>query len=63
MNFNDQLERKIIGKMNAIKKGEITPTESGIGKLFNLVTDVAMHENLMKRYSQVLVDRKNQQDY
>ena len=54
------LEKKISGKISAIKVGTITPTESGIGKLFAELKkiDEPLHETLMTKYKAVLGERK-----
>jgi hypothetical protein len=50
------LEKKIIGKINQIKSGKITPKESNIGLLFkNLQTiDEALYISLITRYKETL---------
>lgn len=55
-----RLERDIIGKMQKIKSGNLTPKESEIGKLFNRLKtmDEPSFEKLMVSYKQILL--KNQ---
>ena len=50
------IEKKIIGKMNQIKRGEITPKESEIGKLFNTLKelDEALYESLLSTYKNII---------
>jgi len=54
------LEKKIIGKMGAIKNGTLTPKDSDIGALFirlkNL--DEVLCEELMKKYKTILSNIK-----
>jgi len=54
------LEKKIIGKINAIKNGSITPDESGIGKLFNQLKpiDEPCYNELLIKYKKVLTENK-----
>lgn len=52
----DIVERKIISSMRRIKNKEITPKESGIGKMFVRMKDLdeALYEELIVRYKEVL---------
>ena len=52
----DIVERKIISSMRRIKNKEITPKESGIGKMFVRMKylDEALYEELIVRYKEVL---------
>ena len=52
--LNESLERKIIGAMNAIKRGDMKPKDSGIGAFFKHLTDEVMKSDLMERYKLVL---------
>ena len=54
-NMRSQLEKKIIGKISAIKNGTITPKESGIGKLLGMLksVDEVAYENLIKTYKNI----------
>ena len=52
--LNESLERKILGRINAIKRGEVTPKDSGIGAFFKHLTDEVMKGQLMERYKMVL---------
>ena len=52
--LNESLERKIIGTMNAIKRGEVKPKDSGIGGFFKHLTDEVMKGQLLERYKLVL---------
>ncbi len=51
----EQLEKKITGKIIAIKNGKETPAESGIGKLFARLKpiDEPLYEKLMEKYKAV----------
>ena len=55
-----RLERDIIGKMQKIKSGSLTPKESEIGKSLNRLKtmDEPAFEKLMATYKQILL--KNQ---
>ena len=55
-----KLEKSIIGKMNSIKGGTLTPADSGIGKLFNLLKslDEPLHIKLMEQYKNILSNLK-----
>jgi len=59
----DDLERKITGAMNKIKKGTATPAESNVGALFKYLKplDEALHEKLMNEYKIVFADWKKKQ--
>lgn len=50
------LEKKITGKIGAIKRKEIAPKESGIGILFNNLRniDIPLYEKLIAEYKSVL---------
>jgi hypothetical protein len=50
------LEKRIIGKMSAIKRGEITMKESKIGTLFNKLkeTDEALYLKLISEYKEII---------
>lgn len=52
-----KLEKTIRGKMMAIKAGKITPKESEIGKLMNLMKnfDEPLYEQLIKNYKEILL--------
>jgi hypothetical protein len=52
----DIVERKIISSMRRIKNKEITPKDSGIGKMFVRMKDLdeALYEELIVRYKEVL---------
>lgn len=52
MSFARQLEKKIIGKLNKISKGEITVQEAGVGKMIQRLKgmDEAAAETLQKSY-------------
>jgi|TARA_R110000803_G_C11894057_1_gene311267 hypothetical protein len=52
----DLVERKIVNSMRKIKNKEITPKESGIGKMFKIMKDKdeALYEELIIRYKQIL---------
>jgi len=58
--MRETLNRKIIGKMGAIKRKEITPKESGIGTLFNRLKtiDEALYIKLLDKYKTVLEEIK-----
>ena len=51
-----QIERNITLKMSQIKKGEITPAESGIGRQFNRLKDLdeASYEKLLIEYKSII---------
>ena len=53
--MRNQLEKKIIGKINAIKNGTETAKESGIGTLLAKLKpiDEAAYEELIKRYKDI----------
>ena len=50
------LEKKIIGKMSAIKNGTITPKDSNIAILFNNLKgqDEALYIKLISRYKDII---------
>jgi hypothetical protein len=54
-----QLEKKIIGKMVAIKNGTLTPKDSNIGKLLNRLKtlDEASYEKHLEQYKKILNDK------
>lgn len=56
-----KLEREIKIKMVGIKTKKLTPAESGIGKLLNLMKsfDQPLFDKLMSEYKKILVDIKN----
>lgn len=51
-----KLEKEIRVKMMNIKSGKITPSESGIGKLINLMKsiDEPLHDSIMVEYREAL---------
>jgi hypothetical protein len=56
-----RLEKEIKSKMVQIKNKKMTPAESGIGKLLNLMKsfDEPLFDKLMNEYKKILVDIKN----
>lgn len=48
----EKLEKQIKGKMAAIKRGELLPKDSGIGKLFSALKekDIPLYEKLLEEY-------------
>lgn len=52
----DLVEKKIVSSMRKIRNKEITPKESGIGKMFTRMKDLdeALYEELIIRYKQTL---------
>ena len=56
-----RLEKEIKTKMGGIKNKKLTPAESGIGKLLNLMKsfDEPLFEKLISEYKKILVDIKN----
>jgi hypothetical protein len=56
-----RLEKEIKSKMVQIKNKKMTPAESGIGKLLNLMKsfDDPLFEKLISEYKKILVDIKN----
>lgn len=56
-----RLEKEIRGKMAQIKNKKMTPAESGIGKLLNLMKsfDEPLFEKLISEYKKILTDIKN----
>jgi len=50
------LEKKIIGKMAAIKRGDLAPKDSGIGKLFSMLKGIDEPSYLehLEKYKQIL---------
>lgn len=55
-----KLEKDIIAKLLAIKNKKVTPAESGIGKLINVMKecDEHLHGQLMNRYKTLLSELK-----
>lgn len=55
-----RLEKEIKSKMVQIKNKKLTPSESGIGKLINLMKnfDEPLFDKLMSDYKQILKDIK-----
>jgi hypothetical protein len=47
-----KLEQTIRGKMAAIKRNELLPKDSGIGKLFTILkgVDLPLYESLLEEY-------------
>jgi len=60
----DTLERKVASLMFQIKRGEVTPAESKIGKYFNRLKplDLPSYENLLKEYKKILTEVKKPVD-
>lgn len=56
-----RLEKEIKSKMIQIKNKKLTPSESGIGKLINMMKtfDEPLFGKLMNEYKKILVDIKN----
>jgi hypothetical protein len=56
-----RLEKEIKSKIIQIKNKKLTPAESGIGKLINMMKtfDEPLFDKLMNEYKKVLVDIKN----
>ena len=56
-----RLEKEIKSKMVQIKNNKLTPAETGIGKLLNLMKsfDEPLFEKLISEYKKILVDIKN----
>lgn len=56
-----RLEKEIKTKMGGIKNKKMTPSESGIGKLLNLMKsfDQPLFEKLISEYKKILTDIKN----
>jgi len=54
-----RLEKEIRGKMISIKNGTLTPKESGIGKLMNIMKgiDEPLYTELINKYKQILKER------
>ena len=55
MNNSDKIAKQIIGKLGAIGRNEITPKESGIGKLFKALKDLdePMYIELLNKYKTI----------
>ncbi len=51
-----RLEKEIFARMVSIKNGKMTPKESGIGKLFNVLKgiDEVSYEKNIKEYKNIL---------
>ncbi|MES2734531.1 MAG: hypothetical protein V4714_22475 [Bacteroidota bacterium] len=56
----EKLEKLILGKMGAIKRGESTPKDSGISYEMNRMKtlDVALYEKLLNQYKVILTNLK-----
>lgn len=56
-----KLEKEIKTKMDGIKTKKLTPAQSGIGKLLNLMKsfDQPLFDKLMSGYKKILADIKN----
>jgi hypothetical protein len=54
-----KLEKEIRGKMLAIKNGKLTPKESGIGKMMNIMKslDEPLYIELIEKYKEILKNR------
>jgi hypothetical protein len=61
MSYEEEIIRKITGKMSAIKRGELEPKDSGIGVLMNKLKEMnlPMYEEKMEAYKQVLREKAN----
>lgn len=59
MSYEESIQRKIIGKMAAIKRGELEPIDSGIGVLMNKLKEMnlPMYEEKFEEYKQILKDK------
>lgn len=55
-----RLEKEIRMKMRSIKNGTLTPKDSGIGKLINLMKsfDEPLYDNIMVEYKKVLNEKR-----
>lgn len=55
-----KLEKEIRVKMMNIKSGKLTPAESGIGKMINLMKtlDEPLHERILIEYKSILQSLK-----
>jgi len=55
-----KLEKEIRGKMISIKNKKLTPKESGIGKLINIMKglDEPLYTELINKYKQILKEIK-----
>ena len=55
-----KLEKEIIAKMMQIKSKKVTPKDSGIGKLINLMKafDEPLHDKIMSDYKNTLSNLK-----
>jgi hypothetical protein len=56
-----KLEKKITGKILAIKEGKETPQSSGIGILFKMLgeRDEASYEKMIQKYQTALAEIKD----
>ena len=65
LRFIRQIEKNIKRKIKEIKEGELTPSESGIGKQFNRLKDLdeASYFNLLQEYKKVLNEGVNHSSY
>lgn len=54
MDNNRELEKRILGRIAAIKRGEMKPAESGIGAFFKHLTDEVLKSELLQKYKLVL---------
>ena len=54
-----QIEKRIIGKMSAIKRGEITPKESNLHILFNVLKekDEVAYGRMIQKYKKILQEK------
>ena len=52
------LEKRIIGKMSAIKRGEISKKDSKVGLLFNQIKtlDESLYISLVVKYKDLIVE-------
>jgi hypothetical protein len=55
-----KLEKEIFIKMMGIKSGKVTPKDSGIGKLFNILkgVDEVSYERHLSEYKEILAKKK-----
>lgn len=55
-----KLEREIFIKMMSIKSGKVSPKDSGIGKLFNILkgVDEVSYEKHLSEYKEILVNKR-----
>jgi hypothetical protein len=61
MSYAEQIERKIVGKMSAIKRRELKASESGIGLLFNKLKEIdeGAYEKRLGEYKNILAGLQN----